>query len=278
VEQDPTTVTPALPKSKRETTAAKVRILVAEDNVINREVAFSQLQSLGYSTDMVTNGREAVGAVEDRKYNVVLMDCQMPEMDGFEATAEIRRRENGSKHTVIIAMTAHALEGEREKCLAAGMDDYLSKPVKIETLRKMLEKWTMSEANQYDASREESNIALRKTEEEAVDLLILESFRDLEQEGRPGLVNKLIGLFIRETTASLVSLKKALTDQDTFTIKIEAHTLKGAAGNIGARHLAGLCGELERGGGENAEALLITQLECEFERVVEVLESVSAEY
>jgi len=130
----------AVPARKQEK-SVRPQMLVVEDNAVNQRMAVRMLEKLGCRVDVAANGLEAVETVGRLKYDLVFMDCQMPEVDGYEATAEIRRRENASRHTVIIAMTAHAMQGDREKCLEAGMDDYIAKPIKKERLLQIMGKW-----------------------------------------------------------------------------------------------------------------------------------------
>jgi CheY-like chemotaxis protein len=119
----------------------RARVLVVEDNLVNQKLVLRLLEKVGLSADVVTNGSQAVAASGKTAYDLILMDCQMPEMDGFEATAEIRRLEGATRHTTICALTAHAMAGDRERCLDAGMDDYISKPLTIGVLHKKIAHW-----------------------------------------------------------------------------------------------------------------------------------------
>ena len=136
--QAPVPVPPPRPQ-KPVALATHLRVLLAEDNEINQRITLRLLEKLGVPADAVVNGREAVQALEKRKYDLVLMDCQMPRMDGFEATRRIR--ESGSPHVPIVAVTANAMSGDRERCIREGMNDYVSKPVELGPLAEVLEKW-----------------------------------------------------------------------------------------------------------------------------------------
>ena len=252
-----------LPKNGRH----QLRILVAEDNAVNKKVALSQLHSLGYIADAVDDGQAALDALATTSYDIVLMDCQMPLMDGYEATASIRKLEQGStKPIVVIAMTAHAQQSEREKCLAAGMDDYLSKPVKRGELAALLERWT-SPSGQQGMHAEPANGSSSSSAAEPIDWSVLESLRDLQKKGAPDLVGELIELYLSDTHARLAELREALNQQDAETILRASHSISGSSSNLGIQRMAQLGFQLEEQFEnevlDHGESLL-TQLETEF--------------
>ena len=264
------TVTSANAAERRQ----QLRILVAEDNIVNQRVALRQLQRLGYTADAVANGKEVLDALDRISYDIVLMDCQMPEMDGYEATKEVRRREGDSRHATIIAMTANALEGDRERCLAAGMDDYISKPVKQDVLSAMLERWT-----QADDQRGASSLLANWSQPESptvIDASMVAELRALQTSAEAHFFNHLIDLFIEETPARLAAMRTALGQADSQSLAHEAHALKGSCAHLGATRMSALCEILEeqgRGGSTAGASALLPVLEEEFDRVRTALDA-----
>jgi CheY-like chemotaxis protein len=251
----------------------QLRILLADDNAVNQKVALSQLHKLGYTADTAVNGLEVIHALENVSYAIVLMDCQMPLMDGYEATAAIRRREaGGSERTIIIAMTAHAMEGEREKCLAADMDDYLSKPVKAQDLARILQLWGAPSGLE---PIESAQVPLLGARADVLDSAVLESFRELQQEGSPDLIRELTDLYLKGARSLLTELARALDAQDMQALLRALHSLKGSSSSLGVRTMATLCSQFEKRLSSKmpGEAMLdqgkgiLDQLEEEFEHV-----------
>ena len=255
----------------------RARILVAEDHAVNRRVGLKMLERLGYHADSVSNGREALEALRRNAYDAVLMDCQMPEMDGYEATREIRREIGDTAKVAIIGLTAHALAGDRQKCLDAGMDDYLRKPFLPEDLNAILSRWlrrpsvralpavAAPPADPAAAPAPESML-----EPPAIDS---EAIRHLEAATDDGaeFVRELIGVFLADLDNRLGAMRLSAGADDADTIAQAAHALKGSSGHFGANRLVALCRELEqlcRAGSIDAAAEgMISAIEAESVRV-----------
>ena len=248
---------PALPPGRGRGRGA--RVLVAEDKIVNQKVVSYQLQMLGHSADVVSNGREALEALERAQYDIVLMDCQMPEVDGYEATAEIRRREGASKHTPIIAMTAYAFESDRKKCMAAGMDDYICKPASPETLEAVIARWAAAPR----PVPPESSI------EGIIDPAALAGFRSGARERGDDRLTELVGLFLSDAQSLLGSLRGAAAEGDAEALRRTAHALKGSSSVLGIRTMAALSQELEQASGGPAPVVnaLLARMEEEFGRI-----------
>jgi signal transduction histidine kinase/DNA-binding response OmpR family regulator/HPt (histidine-containing phosphotransfer) domain-containing protein len=235
-----------------------VRILVAEDNVVNQRVALGQLRKLGYSADAVANGIEALTALEAIHYDVVLMDCQMPEMDGYEATVEIRRREGEARHTWIIALTAHSMAGDREKCLAAGMSDYLSKPVRPNELAAALERYDEFNRNGGAAasSKPEPSCAAPETgvapsdSSSSVEVLVdINRLREAADD-EPEQMRQLIDLYLTQAVPLLDDLDGAIQTSSSDEVARIAHKFVGSSASCGADALTQPLREMERLGRE----------------------------
>jgi CheY-like chemotaxis protein len=196
-------------------------VLLVEDNEVNQAVAVAMLERQGYGVDVVTDGQAALDAVAGRPYDAVLMDCQMPVMDGYAAATELRRRESSSDHVPIIALIAHTLDNERDRCLAAGMDDFVAKPVRAAALAAALERHIAPPA--LDIARLRAAV------------------------GNDDLVAEIVELFLAQVATHLDTIARAVATNDADTITRTAHTVKGSAAIVGATAVARAAAELERG-------------------------------
>jgi TMAO reductase system sensor TorS len=247
---------PAVPAS-----AARMigpRILLVEDNAVNREVAVGMLESLGCETDTAENGWLALKAMNTATYDAVLMDCQMPVMDGLAATAEMRRREqtSGAARVPIIALTANAMDGDRERCLDAGMDDFLSKPFTQQQLATQLRRWlalrTLPEAGRRDLSR--------------IPLIDAGVLRNIAALARPALLNSMIDLYLQHSPDLVAAIETAAANMQPEALSQAVHTLKSSTANLGGTRLAMAARECEvlvREGGITQAAPIVSRISNE---------------
>jgi CheY-like chemotaxis protein len=219
---------PVRPRAAR----AGARLLVAEDNPVNQKVATALLERLGYRVDVVANGREAVDGLEHVPYAAVLMDCQMPVMNGYEASAEIRRREAGSpgRHVPIVALTASAVKGDEERCLDAGMDAYVTKPVTLEMLGAVLDQLLEPGRPRPDA-----------------DILDPATVRSLWElgGGGPDLLAEVTETFLAAAVSDIATLRQSVAGADLAAVAGAAHRLRGSCSAVGASAMARLAGVIE---------------------------------
>lgn len=264
-------------------------ILVVDDDPLNRTVMSAILQKVGYRFHLATNGREAIEAVFRDDYSAVLMDCLMPEIDGYEATAMIRQHErehlgtDSRQHLPIIAVTAVAIQGARERCIEAGMDDYLSKPVVMQSVVDLLNRWVRNprtEAAWTTPTPELHGL----TADDVIDPLALEALRELDPESGDALIAEMVHDFGAEVLPRMRGLHVAAARGELHILRRDLHFVAGCASIVGAMRVERLArsfeaeGALEQLDGPRGCIALATQVEDEVQRARSVLESIVAAF
>jgi CheY-like chemotaxis protein len=255
------------------------RVLLAEDNPVNQEVALNMLENLGCRVEVVGSGLEVLETVSRAGFDLILMDCQMPEMDGYQVTALIRESERATGteggRMPIVALTAHAMEGDRERCLGAGMDDYLAKPFSQDQLGEVLGRWLKPVPEKRSASAGTGRQDVEASsgdgaDKGSIDREVLNTIRALQRQGKPDLLRRVINIYLEDSLKLLEALRQALSQGDGVGLKRQAHSLKSSSANVGALQLAELCKELEAKGEEEMTGGIdyrIARIEKEYEFV-----------
>ncbi len=248
----------------------KARILLAEDNITNQLVALGIMKHLGLRADAVANGKEVLRALKTIPYDLVLMDVQMPEMDGFEACREIRNPKSDiPNHLIpIIAMTAHAMQGDRDNCIEAGMNDYVAKPVSPQALTEVLDKWLPKTPAATTASPPPAMSV--PADNDIIDFRVIDDLRAMQGNNDTHFIDRLIATFFQQSTPLLAAMREAIARNDAKTLQQAAHKLKGGCSVLGIKGLAAICNELETMGAKGAlqdASEKITSAERAYEQV-----------
>jgi CheY-like chemotaxis protein/HPt (histidine-containing phosphotransfer) domain-containing protein len=246
----------------------RAHVLLAEDNPVNRRVATVMLERLGIDAETASNGREALEKLEKGNFDLLLLDCQMPELDGYETARAIRMASRTEvRELPIIAMTAHAMKGDYKRCLDAGMDDYLAKPVRMETLQTVLQSFLERKGFELTTQTPTGTSPTPVSHpEDPIDRTHLSRLASVSSSGN--LVNDLIRLFLEESPKKIARIEEALKKKDAKTIERTCHDLKTEAGNLGARFVQAICQKLEakgRAGDLSQAAELVEDLKSAFQ-------------
>ena len=293
----PAEMTPSPVGLIENTSPAKGTVLVVEDTRINQKVVLNQLKLLGYESDCVQNGQEALDRLVESDVDIVLMDCQMPVLDGYQATLALREREKSlGEHTVVIGLTAYAMAGDREKCLEAGMDDYLAKPVSVERLGAVLEQWLQASRREESAVVEDSTPSTEASEDRPEEISEKSSIEDVDigkapSEEAPSIMGvvdwerlhlvsgddrefevELLEAFIESAWEYLEQMECSLAENDAQTFCRIAHQLKGASGNVGIPGMMAISTEMNDRAKENR----LTGLSERFGELRQILSQVQA--
>lgn len=244
-----------------------IKILFAEDEIINQNIVKSILDRLGYRLDTVSNGRDALKALEQESYDLVIMDCQMPEMDGYETAQEIRNPDSKVlDHKVpVVAFTGHTMDDDKERCINAGMDDFLTKPVKPLDLSVMVEKWILK---RLPVKTEPSTVQEADTGEDIFDLSVLME----NLSGDMALIHGILNDFLKYIPGKTSALKKACKNGDSPAVRHEAHTIKGSSANIGAMSLKKIAHQIEIAG-QNGDLMGVDLLLAQYDEQLDLLKN-----
>lgn len=230
-----------------------MKVLVVDDNVINQKVASKMLQRMNIAADVAGDGNAAVEASRQVHYDLILMDVQMPVMDGLEATKMIRAEEHGNLHTPIIALTANALQGDRERCLQSGMDDYLSKPIKQQDIDYMVKKWI----SPLSESLSETNSVSRSEEVSIIDPKRIEQIKEI---GDDGLFRELLALYLEDLAQYSNDISLAHSQNNFQQIYECSHKLKGSSANLGVESIRAACIIMEQAANDADEEKITSQI------------------
>ena len=257
-----------------------LRILLAEDNTVNQKVALKILEKMGYRADVSGNGIEVLHSLKKIKYDIVLMDILMPEMDGYEATRVIRRDYPDDSRPKIIAMTANAMQGDREQCIEAGMDDYISKPVRVEELQETLKKWgevIIEHKNNTLAAIEKGMIDFKIVNERNIEIL-----QDIQCEDDVAFFVELLDIYLKDLPTAIANVKKAVTEKNAKNLQFTTHKLKGSSLTFGIEIMANICNEIENKAKVDdfspAVVALVEDLVVKYETVIKELEQLKDKY